>query len=175
MPYKDPEKAKQAGKARAQKSRANKKLRALQGLGASVPAAGVGKAASKSSAGTTRLAVDLSGDIPDQAEFALIKVKMGLKWMEKSQDLLEKLPAVAYNMGRAGIDLVNANLALVAPPKTDGPQAGSVAALDGEFLADDEYRHLAEALLARKCDLQLERERVAQAAEESRRFKPFKA
>ena len=161
MPYKDPEKAKQAGKARAQKSRANKKLRELQGLGTPVPVAGVGKGASKSATGAARLAVDLSGDIPDQAEFALIKVKMGLKWMETSQVLLEKLPAVAYNLGRAGIDLVNANLALVSPAKADGPQPGSVGDVDAALMEDEEFRRLAEELLRRKCDLQIEIERQA--------------
>lgn len=174
MPYKDPEKAKQTAKARAQKSRANRKLRELQGLetGSSPPPTGPGgRPGAQSVAG--QLTVDLVGDIPTPAEFALIKVKMGLQWMEKSQELLGKAPAVAYNMGRAGIDLVNANLNFVSMERNDGPQPGSVAALDGEFIKDPEYLRLAEALLARKCDLQTLREQQARNAQDERGFQAF--
>jgi len=93
-------------------------------------------------------------------EWAQQLIVLGRSWVEQSKKMLPTNPTGAYNLGKAGIELINANRNLLPRPETDkGPQAGSVAALDGEFLHDPEYRRLAEALLARKCDLQIEREK----------------
>lgn len=93
-------------------------------------------------------------------EWAEQLIVIGRSWVEQSKVMLPTNPSAAYNLGKAGIELINANRNLLPRPEPDkGAHPGSVASLDGEFLHDPEYRRLAEALLARKCDLQIEREK----------------
>lgn len=93
-------------------------------------------------------------------EWAATLIVLGRSWIERSRDMLVTAPSAAHNLAMKGIELVNANRPMIPRGNvTEGPSPGSVALLDQEFLDDPEYLRLAEALLARKCDLQLEREK----------------
>ena len=153
MPYADPEKRKQAALIRAKKSKLNQKMRRLQGQDGPGSVASPAPAEQLAAAGTLPEGLE---DVPTPQEFALRKVRLGLAWIQKSEDLILRAPSAAFQMGKAGIELVNANLSAVCPRAEGGVQAGSVLDCDPRFFEDREYRQLAEALLARKCDLQLE-------------------
>lgn len=162
MPRKDPQEHREKSAGAMRRLRTVRKTEKLAGA-----TAGAGKKAAASSKPAK------SGPVPSKrgrppafklesdAEWSQQLIILGREWIARSKPMLATHPSAAYNLAKAGIELVNANRPLLPRPETDkGPQPGSVAALDHEFIDDPEYLRLAEALLARKCELMLQREKT---------------
>lgn len=181
MPYADPEQRKEASKLRAAKSRLNKKQARLRGeapdptLPPSAPPAaphapkppGKSKPAAAETGKKSTSAPKACAPIPTALDLASIeipqleawhrrKVQLGLWWLLHSERIMDRMPVSAFQLGKAGVDLINANLTLLPEMREDGANPGSVGVVDEGLLEKDpEYRRLAEALLVRKMELQL--------------------
>ena len=181
MPYADPDQRKEASRLRAAKSRLNRKQARLRGEAPdptlppsaspeAPPVAKTGKKSGKPAAVPAKKSTsapagcapaptiaDLAAvAIPQMDEWHRRKVQLGLWWLQHAEPIMERMPVSAFQLGKAGVDLVNANLSLLPELREDGANPGSVAVVDERLLEHDpEYRRLAEALLVRKMELQL--------------------
>lgn len=161
MPRKDPQEHREKSAGAMRRLRTVRKTEKLAGA-----TAGAGKKPSKpakSGQAPSKRGRPPAFKLESDADWSKQLIMLGRDWIARSKSMLATHPSAAYNLAKAGIELVNANRPLLPRPETDkGPQPGSVAALESEFLDDPEYLRLAEAMLARKCELQLEREREKQ-------------
>lgn len=83
-------------------------------------------------------------------------VALGVSWINRGNLLLEAKPRDAVHLGRAGVDLVNANIIFLPSDRDGEPQRGSLAVVDAKFLNDPVFREHATGLLRRKRELMAE-------------------
>ena len=148
MPYADPEKAREAARLRQQRLRSTRKLEKLKGDKA--PEAALGKQG-RVVASISAVQLDPRGMTREQ--WARELVALGVSWINRGSQLLETKPRDSVHLGRAGVDLVNANILFLASDRDGEPQRGSLAVVDSRFLEDPIFREHATALLRRKREI----------------------
>jgi len=152
VPYADPEKAREAARLRQQKLRSTRKLEKLKGDKA--PQEGAPKNSHAQVVGviqTPAMQLDPKGMTREQ--WARELVALGVSWINRGNLLLEAKPRDAVHLGRAGVDLVNANIIFLPSDRDGEPQRGSLAVVDAKFLNDPVFREHATGLLRRKREL----------------------
>ena len=161
VPYKDPEKAKEANRRKQARFRERQRQKRMQGDSTPSETVQPSNVLQFPSPPPAPPGVPLQRPPMSQDEWARYKVLMGQKLCRVGVMALDAAaigkthPVGARDAAvymRLGIDLVNANLFLIQPEQ-EGPRRGAVEFEDAEFLQDEDYRETLLAALERKQSL----------------------